>query len=141
MAFHREARERLEELEGLDALASRLGQQRAACLAELRSAAEELGRARRQQAPPFGRAVEAQLRLLAMPHARFEVKVGGDVPDDDLRALSGEDVTFLLGANPGEPLLPLQSGVGRRVGPGHAGPPVAATGRPAPRRRPRHARL
>ncbi len=107
MAFHQEARERLEELEGLDALASRLGQQRAACLAELRSAAEELGRARRRQAAALGRAVEAQLRLLAMPNARFEVTVGADVPDDDLRAMSGEEVTFLLAANPGGPLLPL----------------------------------
>jgi DNA repair protein RecN (Recombination protein N) len=107
MAFHQEARERLEALEGLDALASRLSQQRAACLAELRSAAAELGRARRQQAPALGRAVEAQLRLLAMPNARFEVKVGADVPDDDLRGLSGEEVTFLLAANPGGPLLPL----------------------------------
>ncbi len=107
MAFHQEATKRLEELEGLDAVASRLDQERIAALAELRSAAEALGRARRRQASSFGQAVEAQLRLLAMPNARFEVKVGGDGPDDDLRQLSGEEVTFLLSANPGEPLLPL----------------------------------
>jgi DNA repair protein RecN (Recombination protein N) len=34
-----------------------------------------------------------------MPKARFEVGVGDDDP--------GDDVTFLLGANPGEPALPL----------------------------------
>jgi DNA repair protein RecN (Recombination protein N) len=34
-----------------------------------------------------------------MPRARFEVHVGPDDP--------GDDVTFLLGANPGEPALPL----------------------------------
>ncbi len=55
MAFHQEARERLEELEGLNALASRLGQQRAACLAELRSAAAELGRPGASRRHPLAR--------------------------------------------------------------------------------------
>jgi DNA repair protein RecN (Recombination protein N) len=107
MAFHREAMKRLEELENFDALASRLHDERARCVAELRLAAEELGRARRSQAQSFGQAVEEQLRLLAMPAARFVVDVGGGGRDEDLRELSGEEVTFLLAANPGEPLLPL----------------------------------
>jgi DNA repair protein RecN (Recombination protein N) len=66
----------------------------------------------------LGVGAEAGLRRLAMPRARFEVKVGGvaqgenrnkvtDEEADDSRELSGEDVTFLLAANPGEPLLAL----------------------------------
>jgi len=58
------------------------------------------------------------LRRLAIPRARFEVRVdgpangesltkGGGGEADDLRELSGEDVTFLLAANPGEPLMSL----------------------------------
>ena len=107
MTFHEEASKRLQELENLEARASRLDDERSACMAALRLAAEQLGRARRAQAEPFSQAVEAQLRLLAMPTARFVVKVGGGGPDDDLRELAGDEVTFLLAANPGEPLLPL----------------------------------
>jgi DNA repair protein RecN (Recombination protein N) len=127
MSFYQEARKRLEELENLGLLASRLDGERAASLAALRLATAELGRARRSQAEAFGQSVEEQMRLLAMPGARFQVKVGsaqvgsvkvgtgkvggGEVgsgsPDDDWRELAGDDVTFLLAANPGEPLLPL----------------------------------
>jgi len=42
--------------------------------------------------------VEAHLHGLAMARARFEVDVGAD---------PGDDVTFLLGANPGEAAQPL----------------------------------
>jgi DNA repair protein RecN (Recombination protein N) len=127
MAFHREASKRLEELQNLDSLAARLDDERAAAHTALRLAASELGQARRSQAEAFGQAVEAQMRTLAMPRARFQVRVGSDKaasdkvgsdeagsdkagndgPDDDLRELAGDEVTFLLAANPGEPLLPL----------------------------------
>ena len=137
MAFHQEASKRLEELQNLDGLAARLDDERAAAHTALRLAASELGQARRSQAEAFGQAVEAQMRTLAMPRARFQVKVGSDKvgsdkvgsdkvgsdkagsdkagsdkagndgPDDDLRELAGDEVTFLLAANPGEPLLPL----------------------------------
>ncbi len=111
MVFQRQARKRLEELENLDMLASRLEDERAACLSELRRAAGSLGKVRRAAARSFGAAVEAQLRLLAMPTARFVVDVGGNrtsaVAGDDVRELAGEDVVFRLAANPGEPLLPL----------------------------------
>jgi DNA repair protein RecN (Recombination protein N) len=63
--------------------------------------------------------VQTELRRLAMPKARFEVRVGAGggepaprspsvgVERDDWRELSGEDVCFMLAANAGEPLLPL----------------------------------
>ncbi len=107
MAFHQQAGERLEELQSLNALAYKLDDERARCVAGLRRAAAELGRVRRGAAKAFGKAVEAELRLLAMPRARFVVRVGGDGLGDDVREVSGEDVTLLLAANPGEPLLPL----------------------------------
>ncbi len=49
--------------------------------------------------PTLAGAVEKRLRGLAMPHARIEVTVAEPDP--------GDDVTFLLGANPGEAVLPL----------------------------------
>jgi DNA repair protein RecN (Recombination protein N) len=112
IGFHRHARERLGELEGLEGLAQRLADDYAEAQTELRQASAQLGAARRQAAVAFGEAVEDELRGLAMPRARFEVRVGGEDETagpgaDDLRRLAGEDVTFLLAANPGEPLLPL----------------------------------
>ena len=114
LAFQMRARERLEDLEDLEAVGSQLEQDRAKCSDELHRAAEELGEARRGAAPSFGVAVEGELRRLAMPRARFVVRVSGDdraegAEEDDLRTLAGEGVTFLLAANPGEPLLPLSS--------------------------------
>ncbi len=112
LAFQAAVRARLAELEGLEALGSRLGEERAGCLAELRRASEQLGQARRSAATSLGAAVEGELHRLAIPRARFVVSVGAEGREDssgtaDLRQLAGEDVTFLLAANPGEPLLPL----------------------------------
>ena len=53
----------------------------------------------RRAAPDLARAVEKRLQTLAMAQARLEVTVADPDP--------GDDVTFLLGANPGEAVLPL----------------------------------
>jgi DNA repair protein RecN (Recombination protein N) len=58
-----------------------------------------VGSARRRSAPTLARAVEKRLRTLAMARARLEVTVGDEDP--------GDEVAFLLGANPGEAVLPL----------------------------------
>ena len=70
------ARVRLQVLEDLAGEARRLAGEHAGALAELRRASEELGVARRAAATKLGRAVEAEMRRLAMPKARFEVRVG-----------------------------------------------------------------
>ena len=98
-AFAEEARRQLETLESV-------GERTAAVTAEL----DELGQAlaaeasavasaRRGAAPALAAAVEERLVRLAMPGARLEVAVGERDP--------GDEVTFLLGANRGEPALPL----------------------------------
>lgn len=61
----------------------------------------EVASARREAAPPLAERIESTLHRLAMPSARFEIAVDGDGPADQ--------VGFLLGANPGEPLMPLAS--------------------------------
>ncbi|HET9689806.1 MAG TPA: hypothetical protein VFP61_01535, partial [Acidimicrobiales bacterium] len=93
------ARARLTELEGWDARAARLTAEREAAARSADAAAAAVGAARRVAAPALAAAVEAELRSLAMPRARFEIAVG---PEPD-----GATVTWLLGANPGEPALPL----------------------------------
>lgn len=119
LAYQAEARARLEELKDLEGTAARLAQEHETVRAELRQASVELGAVRRGAAARLAGAVESELRRLAMPRARFQVLVGGTPPDgpgayadeagaeEDFRAWAGEDVSFLLAANPGEPLLPL----------------------------------
>jgi DNA repair protein RecN (Recombination protein N) len=99
LAYASEARSRLSELEGHDQRVAALEAERAQTDAALRSTAAAVGRARRAAAPSLAAAVEGNLRSLALPRARFEVAVGDDDP--------GDEVTFLLGANPGEAALPL----------------------------------
>lgn len=99
LAFHREVDERLAELEGYEGAVERLEQQRLEAQRIERAAAAVVAATRRSGAATLGREVAMHLRELAMPHARIEVVVGDDDP--------GDDVTFLLSANPGSPLLPL----------------------------------
>jgi DNA repair protein RecN (Recombination protein N) len=99
LAYASEARSRLSELEGHDQRVAALEAERAQADAAVREAAAAVGRARRSAAPSLAATVEANLRTLAMPRARFEVTVGDEDP--------GDEVTFLLGANPGEAALPL----------------------------------
>jgi DNA repair protein RecN (Recombination protein N) len=99
LAFAAEARRDLLELDAAEERAVLLGQQLDVADKAALEAEAAVGAARRRAAPGLGAAVEARLRELAMPHARLEVTVAEPDP--------GDDVTFLLGANPGEALLPL----------------------------------
>lgn len=99
MAFREEVRERVSEIESHDSRAAALDRDADEAGAALAGAEERLWAARRDAAPRLGAMVEANLQDLAMPRARFEVEVE-DRPGSD-------SVTWLLGANPGEPVLPL----------------------------------
>ena len=102
MAFHAETEDRLRELESYDERAAELDRARQQGVEAEWAAAVEVGRQRRAASEPLASAVEARLRLLAMPDAAVAVEVG-DRPDDH----PGDRVRFLLAANPGSPLLPL----------------------------------
>jgi DNA repair protein RecN (Recombination protein N) len=99
IAFRDEAADRLAELESYEARAAALAGEREQVLAAMADAAARVGSARRAAAPRLATAVAGHLRRLAMPRATVEVTVGDIDP--------GDDVAFLLGANPGEPALPL----------------------------------
>jgi DNA repair protein RecN (Recombination protein N) len=98
-AYGEEIRQRVDVLESVEERAVALQADIAAAEAHLASAEAAVGAARRRGAPDLGGAVEQRLQTLAMPRARLEVTVGERDP--------GEDVAFLLGANPGEAVLPL----------------------------------
>ncbi len=94
-----EARARLDDLEHHAARAAALEAERTAAEADVARAEAVVGTMRRKAAPRLGEAAQAHLRELALPHARLTVSVGDADP--------GDDVAFLLAANPGEGPLPL----------------------------------
>ncbi|HUQ62874.1 MAG TPA: DNA repair protein RecN [Acidimicrobiales bacterium] len=102
ITFEADARVRLAELEAHDDHLVALEAEREVARAAVTRAAIAVGRARREAAPRLASAVEKHLRALAMPSARFEVTVGDNSGD-----AAGDDVSYLLGANPGQPALPL----------------------------------
>jgi DNA repair protein RecN (Recombination protein N) len=97
--YRDDARRRLAELDGHDAHAAALAVRQARAEADVAAQLARVGDARRAAAGPFAGRVERRLRELALPSARFEVEVSDDP--------GGSTVTWLLGANPGEPALPL----------------------------------
>ncbi len=99
LRFRDEIGVRLDELEGFEERASQLERERALAVRLERDAAAAVGATRRRSAAALARAVEERLVTLGMTRARLEVTVGEDDP--------GDEVTFLLAANPGEPALPL----------------------------------
>lgn len=103
MAYGKETAERLAELETWEARASELDQQRTAALEALTKAAHKVRSQRESHAPKLAKAVELHLARLAMAGARVHVTVGMDREGD----LAGDDVTFLLAANPGSDPAPL----------------------------------
>lgn len=99
IAFARQARATLADLQSADERAVALDGEIEEARAVLAEAEAVVARRRHQAAPVLADQIESTLRTLAMPSARFEVSVAGEGPADQ--------VTFLLGANPGEPPLPM----------------------------------
>ncbi len=97
LEFERASQAQLAELEAAEETRCGLEARRRAAAGLLEQAEKRLGASRRQAAPKLAAAVEAHLRELALPGARLEVRVGDDP--------AGQEVEFLLGANPGEPAL------------------------------------
>jgi DNA repair protein RecN (Recombination protein N) len=86
-------------LEEHDERALTLDRERAAAVERVKATAAAVAAARRRAGPGLAAAIEGRMQELALAGARFDVMVNGDDPADD--------VEFLLGPNPGEPLLPL----------------------------------
>jgi DNA repair protein RecN (Recombination protein N) len=98
-AFGDRARRELVEVEDRERRSAELDAEVGEADGALTAAQAQVAAARRAAAPALATEVQATLRTLAMPSARFEVAVAGEG--------SADEVTFLLGANPGEPLAPL----------------------------------
>ena len=106
----RELRERVAALEQERSLARTSHERRAARTSARRASGRIEARLRR---------CSDVVRSLAMPHAEMDVTVGGEAP--------GDDVTFLIAANPGLAVAAIVAGGQRwRTGPHHAGPATGA---------------
>ena len=98
IAYADATRARLDELLDHDRRAEALDAARTTAVTRVAAAAEVVAAARRTAAPALADAVQRHLSELAMPKATVEVRVDGP---------PGDDVSFLLAANPGLPPAPL----------------------------------
>jgi DNA repair protein RecN (Recombination protein N) len=99
LSFAARARQRLDSIAVDERRAVALDEEIDAARAVLAAAEDEVSTARREAAPRLADHIQSTLSGLAMPSVRFSITVDGDGPADQ--------VGFLLGANPGEPLQPL----------------------------------
>ncbi|MTV26818.1 DNA repair protein RecN [Nitriliruptoraceae bacterium ZYF776] len=106
LAYERDARAQLAELEAEDADVEVLDTQVREAHAHAAALAEDVRRGRRHAAEALASTVDGHLADLAMPHARFSVRVE-PLADGELAADGGDRVVFELAANPGEPARPL----------------------------------
>lgn len=103
MEYGQQTAERLAELETWEQRAASLDTERAAALKALQVAAAKVRSQRQTHAPKLAKAVETHLATLALAGSRVQITVGPDASQD----LAGDEVTFLLAANPGSPPAPL----------------------------------
>lgn len=99
IAEHARLGERLAALEGAEDRAGSLSAAITGATRQVESAAAVVGGTRRRAAGAFAEAVQAELRLLAMPAARLELSVPADDP--------AEAIEMYFSANPGASPLPL----------------------------------
>lgn len=103
LEYLREVTEKIDRLQGGEERAEELSATLEQTEQKAQALAAELSRLRREGARRFEQAVEKELSELAIPGARFEVRLTSKPLDTD-----GVDaVEFLITPNPGEPLRPL----------------------------------
>jgi len=104
IAFGERAKQELQELGALDEDEAALEREDAQLAARMAELAKQLTAARQRAARQLDEQVQPLLVRLGMPNAAFEVRVSSlDRP----HATGSDDVTFMFGANAGEPLGPV----------------------------------
>ncbi|GIV15797.1 MAG: DNA repair protein RecN [Armatimonadota bacterium] len=101
--YLREVTEKMERLQGGEERAEELASALRQKEEKAQQLAAELSRLRREGARRFEQAVAQELSELAMPRARFEVKLAPKPLETD----GADAVEFLIAPNPGEPPRPL----------------------------------
>lgn len=105
--FGKDAETKLNELENAEALAAELDAKLDKLKAEYNVAADELSKVRRAAGDRLKRDVLNELKDLGMAKAMFDVALS-DASGGEPRKGGCETAEFMLSANPGEPLKPLE---------------------------------
>lgn len=105
--FGKDAGTKLNELENAEALAAELDAKLDKLKAEYNAAADELSKVRRAAGDRLKRDVLTELKDLGMAKAMFDVALS-DASGGEPRKGGRETAEFMLSANPGEPLKPLE---------------------------------
>lgn len=105
--FGKDAGTKLNELENAEALAAELDAKLDKLKAEYNVAADELSKVRRAAGDRLKRNVLNELKDLGMAKAMFDVALS-DASGGEPRKGGRETAEFMLSANPGEPLKPLE---------------------------------
>lgn len=108
--FLKNAEEEYDFLINADARATKLEKEIEKVRTELLSDAEELSALRRKYAVSFEDEINKQLKELGMPSAKFNISFDENAGKtaDDVTSNGFDKVEFLISANKGEPLKPLQ---------------------------------
>jgi DNA repair protein RecN (Recombination protein N) len=104
LEFRRRAQEDLDALEGAEDRLNELEKQKKSLRGRLQEAATALRETRREAGGRLRQEVCRVLEFLDMPKVRFDVQIR---PAGEFREDGGDEVEFLLSANPGEPLQPM----------------------------------
>ncbi len=104
LAYAEQARVRRDELVGAEVAAGRATEQLHAAQSELSEHVAALREARAKAAPKLEAAMRTQLASLAMPDARFEVRLSPREPG----ATGGDAIELMLAPNPGVAAAPLR---------------------------------
>lgn len=102
------SRQELDEIQCADDTIARLEQNRAKLLRQVQEQAKKLSQARREAAEQLQRRISGELAQLDMPSVRFEVEFAPKMAEDGLDATGMDEVQFLMSANVGEELKPIQ---------------------------------
>ena len=106
MALGDELERKLNEMENKDEVLRKLRVELATAAEQYLEAARALSRQRYEAARKLEKQVESEVNELAMK-ARFKVEVGGADEEGNWSARGFDQVQYLISANPGEPLGPV----------------------------------
>ena len=107
IAFSEEVTRKLNELENKDEVLAQLRRELGAAAAAYLSAARPVSRQRHDAAKKLEKQVETEINDLAMK-ARFKIEIAGADAEENWTPTGFDSVAYLISANPGEPLGPVE---------------------------------
>jgi len=107
IAYGEELARKLNEMENKDEVLRVLKKQLATAAEQYLEAARTLSRKRYDAAKKLEKTVEAEINDLAMK-ARFKIEIGGTDEEGNWAASGFDQVAYMISANPGEPLGPVE---------------------------------